>query len=348
MPAADPRTGVSRSVRWCVDFSSRHRRLLAGAAVPVLLLLWPWNVIIHQGSANVSAASHGGSTATLSSASDPPPAAETPAAQLSPVARQHLSEQAPPAAADKAPLVTTYTVSAGDTLISIAARLGTDVASLEKINGLNDSSVLQPGQQLTALRMVGWLYQVEAGDTLSSIASATGVSGSQLASVNDLTGASPVLQPGEQLVIPKDPVVPEPAATVAAASSDGSIIWPVRGPITSPFGFRPDPWTETGSFFHNGIDIGVPTGTPVAAACSGRVVIAGWDGGYGLAVQIDCDNGLDTLYGHNSVMKSSVGERIQQGGLIAYSGMTGNATGPHVHFGVMRGGTWVNPLHYLP
>lgn len=300
---------------------------------------------------HASAASHGVSMATSSSEADPPPASDTPAAQLSPNARQRLSDQTTPPAPDRAPLVTTYIVRSGDTLTGIASELGTDVASLEKINDLNNGSVLRPGQQLTALRMVGWLYQVKSGDTLSSIAAAAGVDESQLASVNDLPADAPELQSGEQLVIPKEPVVAQPvaaAATVAAPSSNGSLIWPVRGIITSPFGFRSDPWTNEGSFFHNGLDIAVPIGTPVAAACSGRVNIAGWDGGYGLAVQIACDNGLTTMYGHNSVIKSYVGERVQQGGLISYSGMTGNATGPHVHFGVERGSTWVNPLSYLP
>ena len=362
MPALDIRAGVSRIARRCLNtpfrLSSSRRRVIAGAAVPALMMLLPLTAVrpVHgaQHSATSSTDAAGGSAATSVTAAvaDPPPASDTPAEQVGPDQRRRLADQATTPAPDRAPLVTTYVVRSGDTLTGIAAQLGTDVASLEKINGLNNYSVISPGQKLTALRMVGWLYQVQAGDTLSGISLATGVSEAQLASVNDLTGADPVLQAGEQLVIPKDPTVTQPvarvAASVAAPSSSGGMIWPVHGPITSPFGWRLDPWTHEGSFFHDGMDISVRTGTPVAAACSGRVVIAGWDGGYGEAVQIACDNGLDTMYAHNSVVKVYVGERVNQGGLISYSGMTGNATGPHVHFGVMRNGQWVNPLPYLP
>ncbi len=373
MPSADRPARVRAVAHRFAAIALRNRRWVLGAAVPAVLVLVPLSLVesSHRAdpasvsAASVSPASASGPSASTTSASttgstaasttsssapgDPPPQSVTPASQLNPTQRQRLSNQAGTApAADQAPLIATYTVQAGDTLSGIAAQLGTDVASLEKINNLNDYSVLQPGQKLTALRMVGWLYQVRSGDTLSSIASATGATVDQLATVNDVNASTTFLQPGEQLVIPKDPTVTQPAAQVAAPSYGAGLIWPVHGIITSPFGMRPDPWTNAGSFFHNGIDIGVPMHTPVAAACSGRVIISGWDGGYGEAVKIACDNGLDTMYAHNSILEVSVGEQVQQGGLISYSGMTGNATGPHVHFGVERNGVWLNPLSYLP
>jgi murein DD-endopeptidase MepM/ murein hydrolase activator NlpD len=332
----------------------RGRRVLAGAAVPfLLLLLWPgkggpWTL----GPRHAAAAMH---PAAAGDQGGPPAPSETPAAQLDPTQRQRLADQVGGARPDRAPLVGTYTVQPGDTLSSIAAQFGTSVASLEKVNGLNDGSILHPGQQLTVLRTVGWLYTVKAGETLASIAAATGVPLANLAATNDLSQDNG-LQAGMQLVIPQEPSVPQPAASVAfrasaapvAAGSSWGLIWPVHGPVTSPFGFRPDPWTGEGSFFHDGIDIAVPAGTPVAAACSGRVILAGWDGGYGKAVEVACDNGLITMYAHNSVLEVGYGQRVAQGQTISLSGMTGNATGPHVHFGVMRGGAWQNPLRYLP
>ncbi len=325
----------------------RRRAYLAAAAVPLLLLLWPWGVPARSGA---STSARGPIPAALVSRSARLPSSITSssAAGGTPGVHQRLTSlKGAPAAADRVPLVSAYTVQAGDTLVGIAARFGTDVASLEQINNLNASSILQIGQQLTVLDRVGWLYTVRPGDTASSIAASTGVSLSQLMSVNGLSGLDPILYPGERLVVPQEPTVAQPAGTGGGFSA-GGLIWPVHGVITSPFGWRPTPWTGIGRQFHHGIDIGVPMHTPVVAACSGRVIVARWDGGYGEAVEIACDNGLITLYAHNSLLEVRYGEQVAQGNLLAYSGMTGNATGPHVHFGVMRAGVWQNPMNYLP
>ena len=117
-------------------------------------------------------------------------------------------------------------------------------------------------------------------------------------------------------------------------------IWPVNGPITSPFGMR---WGT----LHPGIDIGVPTGTPVHAAAAGTVIWCGWMSGYGNFVVIDHGGGYATAYGHNSRVAVSCGQQVAQGQVIAYSGCTGFCTGPHVHFEVRVNGTPVDPLTYL-
>jgi murein DD-endopeptidase MepM/ murein hydrolase activator NlpD len=121
--------------------------------------------------------------------------------------------------------------------------------------------------------------------------------------------------------------------------SSSGLIWPVSGPVTSGFGWR---WGR----MHEGIDIAVPTGTPVAAAASGQVIYAGWLGGYGNLVVIDHGGGLATAYGHNSSIAVGGGS-VSQGQTIAYAGSTGNSTGPHVHFEVRVNGAPVDPLGYL-
>jgi murein DD-endopeptidase MepM/ murein hydrolase activator NlpD len=117
-------------------------------------------------------------------------------------------------------------------------------------------------------------------------------------------------------------------------------IWPVSGPITSPFGPR---WGT----LHPGIDIGVPTGTPVHAAAAGTVVWCGWMSGYGNLVMIDHGGGYATAYGHNERIAVSCGQEVSQGEVVSYSGCTGFCTGPHVHFEVRVNGTPVDPLAYL-
>ena len=122
--------------------------------------------------------------------------------------------------------------------------------------------------------------------------------------------------------------------------SASGLIWPVHGVVTSGFGWR---WGR----MHEGIDIAVPSGTPVVSAAAGSVIVAGWMGGYGNLVVVDHGNGIATAYGHNTNVTVYVGQLVGQGQLIAYSGNTGYSTGPHVHFEVRVGGAAVDPFGYL-
>jgi murein DD-endopeptidase MepM/ murein hydrolase activator NlpD len=122
----------------------------------------------------------------------------------------------------------------------------------------------------------------------------------------------------------------------------GRLIWPVNGPITSPFCER-RPWEAC----HPGIDIGVPTGTPIHAADSGRVTIAGWVSGYGNYTCIQHTASLSSCYGHQEKILVSVGQGVTQGQVIGISDCTGLCFGPHLHFEVRVNGTPVNPLGYL-
>lgn len=124
------------------------------------------------------------------------------------------------------------------------------------------------------------------------------------------------------------------------------LIWPCHGPITNPFGAI----TPYDHGPHTGVDIGVPTGTPIHAAIAGTVISAGSTAGYswaGNVVRISSGHGFVTLYGHNSRVAVSVGQQVHQGQTIAYAGQTGNATGPHCHFEIDINGKPVNPMNYL-
>jgi murein DD-endopeptidase MepM/ murein hydrolase activator NlpD len=139
--------------------------------------------------------------------------------------------------------------------------------------------------------------------------------------------------------------MPLPLGAIKPGS--GSMIWPVDGPIASPFG----PRTLEGSYeFHPGIDIAVPEGTPIRAALSGTVAFTepeAESGGYGNYTCIDHGGGLSTCYAHQSAFAVSAGEQVQQGEVIGYSGCTGYCLGPHVHFEVRINGEVVDPLGYL-
>ena len=130
------------------------------------------------------------------------------------------------------------------------------------------------------------------------------------------------------------------------AQGTGRFIWPVRGPITSPFGMRINPVTHIYSG-HTGIDIGVPYGTPIAAADGGTVIFASWNVAYGNMTVIDHGGGFSTMYAHQSKQLVAVGDRVTQGQIIGYIGTTGWSTGPHLHFEIRVNGVPVNPMKYL-
>jgi murein DD-endopeptidase MepM/ murein hydrolase activator NlpD len=127
---------------------------------------------------------------------------------------------------------------------------------------------------------------------------------------------------------------------------NGTLAWPVRGRISSEFGYRVHPIYGY-SKLHKGMDIAVPRGTPIHAAGDGVVISAGWGGGYGNMVIISHGGGISTLYGHNSGLAVSSGQRVSRGQVIAYCGSTGASTGPHCHFEVRVNGEPRNPRGWL-
>ena len=133
-----------------------------------------------------------------------------------------------------------------------------------------------------------------------------------------------------------------PAVTYSSgggAPSSSGFIWPVGGPVVSPFGWR---WGR----MHEGVDIGAGYGTPIAAAASGTVIFAGWMGGYGNLIIIDHGGGIATAYAHQSSFAVGGGP-VSQGQTICYVGCTGHCYGPHLHFEVRVNGSAVDPLGYL-
>lgn len=133
--------------------------------------------------------------------------------------------------------------------------------------------------------------------------------------------------------------------TVASISAMPAM-WPVRGRISSEFGSRTDP-INFGQAFHQGLDIAVPTGTPIKASAAGTVTEARLSSSYGYMVKIDHGNGYETLYAHNSRLLVKTGDMVLQGTIIALSGATGRVTGPHCHFEIRKNNVLQNPRRFL-
>jgi murein DD-endopeptidase MepM/ murein hydrolase activator NlpD len=168
--------------------------------------------------------------------------------------------------------------------------------------------------------------------------------------VSHLDAASGVLRQLQQAI----PALTQDVQSLDQAMTDWTTqaahtpsIWPVDGPITSPFGARLSPF-DGNPEIHTGVDIGVPAGTPVHATAAGTVVFAGWNNIYGNQVIVATGDGLDTMFGHNERLLVHAGEQVGKGQVLALSGSTGWSTGPHVHYEIDQNGQPINPDHYLP
>jgi murein DD-endopeptidase MepM/ murein hydrolase activator NlpD len=258
--------------------------------------------------------------------------------------------------------VVRYAVQPGDTVSDIADQHGVSADSILWANPkLEDNpDMLSLGQVLNIPPTSGVLYMVANGDTLVKIADkfkSKQVPAAQLArnildlefnqELHSLKEADPVLTPGQFLMVPDGykPYAPRAVYTFVgtapsgAAKGTGNFGWPVTGSITQRYGGR-----------HGGIDVGAAKGTPVYAADAGYVSIAGWDRepvSYGNEVVLNHGNGYSTRYGHLSAIMVDAGESVRKGQLIGRVGSTGNSTGPHLHFEIIRNGVRRNPYSLL-
>ncbi|MBQ3181615.1 MAG: peptidoglycan DD-metalloendopeptidase family protein [Clostridia bacterium] len=128
----------------------------------------------------------------------------------------------------------------------------------------------------------------------------------------------------------------------------GQFCWPAPSytRISSPYGYRNHPIYKTQKF-HSGVDLAAPGGSNILAAENGKVISAGWNGGYGNCLVVDHGGGVSTLYAHASRLCVSKGEYVTKGQVIAKVGTTGNSTGNHLHFEVLINGKTTNPMSYI-
>lgn len=245
-----------------------------------------------------------------------------------------------------------YTVAGGDTVTGIAEKFGISTDSIRWENNLASVNAIKPGQILRILPVTGVRHKVSRGETVYSIAKKYDANAQAIVDFPFNTFADNetfALVVGQDLIVPDGEKPAEvrwsPSRYVAqrtpsagAVTAAGQFVWPMGGVITQRF-----------TWYHRGLDIATSNGTPVLAADSGRVIVAGWpdNGGYGNRVEIDHGNGYVTRYAHLSRIDVVVGQTVARGNVLGLEGSTGRSTGPHLHFEIIRGGVHLNPLDFL-
>jgi murein DD-endopeptidase MepM/ murein hydrolase activator NlpD len=230
-----------------------------------------------------------------------------------------------------------YEIQRGDTLWDISRKFGVDPDSIISTNVFTNVHAIQPGDTILVPNLRGIFVRVDEGDTILKYATNYKVAPDFIMEVNRLN--SNQLVPGQKLFLPGVRFQHmERAYALGEAFAK-----PVRGRLTSRFGFRIDPFTRRKGY-HTGIDIAAPRGTPVHAAQGGRVIFAGPKYGYGNAVIIDHRFGYSTLYGHLDSWSVRRGQRVRSGQVVGRVGSTGRSTGPHVHFEIWLRNRKIDPL----
>nr|AGS51953.1 membrane protein [uncultured bacterium contig00003] len=234
-------------------------------------------------------------------------------------------------------LYDTHLVTPGENISTLAVNLGLNQDTIISVNKITNTRLLQIGKVLKIPNQDGILHSVKRDDTLDSIAQKYNTDPENIITANELFSGD--IRYGTDLFIPGAKL-----DWVSLQEINGDLfIWPINGIITSPYGYRRDPFNGTRRQFHTGLDIRGSTGTPVRAAMSGRVTRAGFDPVMGNYVVINHHSGYRTLYGHMSVIRTRNGAYVGTGERIGDVGSTGLSTGPHLHFTVYKDGVLVNP-----
>lgn len=243
-----------------------------------------------------------------------------------------------------------YTVEKGDTVSTVAKKFRVSENTIRWSNDITGDTI-NIGDTLKILPVTGVSHKVEAGDTVYTIAKKYNANPQNIVDWPFNEFANPetfALVTGQMVLVP-DGIKPSeqkyirPQVYIARGPvpvAGGGFTYPVRGGISTFF-----------SWYHPGLDITSPIGTPIVAAHSGtvtKVSVGTYDGGYGTNVYVSNGAGVVSHYAHMSSVNVGIGQQVTGGrSVVGWVGMTGRTTGPHVHFEMTSGGAPVNPLAYI-
>ncbi len=244
--------------------------------------------------------------------------------------------------------ISVYVTKKGDTLAKIAKMYNVSVNTIIWANdGIDNKKELKEGTNLLIMPINGVSHTVKKGENLAKIAKKYSADADEIATFNGVTDetlvvGSTIIVPNGELAVPKKTVAPKKTSLlnnlkVFAGNGKGTSRYIPGYDGSSQNGYYRRPVyciTTQGLHGKNGIDLGCPIGTAVAAAANGTVIAArtGWNGGYGNMIIISHPNGTQTLYGHLSRINVQNGESVSDGQIIGATGNSGKSTGPHLHF----------------
>jgi murein DD-endopeptidase MepM/ murein hydrolase activator NlpD len=234
-----------------------------------------------------------------------------------------------------------YTIQRGDSISKIAASYSLSMDTVIAFNNIGNAKRIREGSVIRIPNMDGIPYTVQRGDSLSKISARFGVPLEVILDANNLE--TELISAGTSLFVPGAKMTREDLKKALGEF----FLYPIKGRLTSPFGWRIDPVNGIVGRNHAALDLAAPTGTPIKASADGTIAVAGLSSTYGKYVIISHSDGYETMYAHMNKIYLNKGAKVLQGTVIGEVGNTGYSTGPHLHFGVFKNGKAINPAEVL-
>ena len=236
-----------------------------------------------------------------------------------------------------------YTIGEGENLTTISRKIGVNLDTLVSVNKITNANKLKPGQKIIIPNINGLLYTIKQNENIEEVASKYDIQLNRILAFNKIDEISDI-EIGDDIFLPGAKYTLD--ERIEKFGQMFSLPVTVTR-ISSLFGYRVHPITKVRTK-HTGVDIPGSLNTPVYAARKGKVIFAGYSGGYGNLVIVRHDKGYTTYYGHLNKITTKIGANVGVGVMIGRMGSTGNSTGSHLHFEVRRNGEALNPIDFIP
>ena len=236
-----------------------------------------------------------------------------------------------------------YTIGEGENLTTISRKIGASLDTLVSVNKISNANKLRPGQKIIIPNRNGLLHTINANERIEEIADKYDIQLNRILAFNKIDNVSDI-KIGDDIFLPGAKyTLDERIDKFGQMFSLPTIV----NRISSVFGYRIHPISGVRTK-HMGVDIPGSLNTPIYAARKGKVIFAGYSGGYGNLVIVRHDKGYTTYYGHLNRITTKIGDNVGVGVMIGRMGSTGNSTGSHLHFEVRKNGEALNPADFIP